>query len=197
MRPFPLGSGQRNLFGSDTPSIACPVTDFRSVYYLLETALLAPGIIGHEAAHALACRLSGVAVTTGPVLNPFARDAHIDHERVDSFPADLAIAVAPLPVNSVLGIGAFAMAELAPSPVLAVPSYWLGVCFALTAFPSVGDTRTLYETARTLPPLVRPLGYVLAVPVRTFTRVPGSAGFVGFFWIFVLYELSQWALAVG
>jgi len=162
----------------------------QSTFYLLETILLAPGIVSHEFAHVLACRLTGIEVTSGPVLNPLAEDAYIDHERVDGFPADLAIAIAPLPVNTVLGLVAFGLATNL-SLLLAVPCYWLGGCFALTAFPSVGDTETLYETVKTLPRWMQPAGYSLAVPLRTFTQIPGSAGIAGYIWIFVLVGTTR------
>lgn len=163
----------------------------RALANLFETVLLGPGIVSHEGAHVLACRLTGIEVTNGPVLNPFADDAYIDHERVESFPADFAIAIAPLLLNTALGLLSFVLATLTSTLPVAVPLYWLGVCFALTAFPSVGDTETLYATVRMLPRWGRPLGYLLAVPLRTFTRLPGSAGIAGYVWIFVLFGSSR------
>ena len=169
----------------------------RSAYYVLETALLAPGIIVHESAHVLACRATGVTVTNGPVLNPFGADAYVDHERVESFPVDVTIAVAPLVVNTVLALVAFSLAQFAPAFPLALPCYWLGVCFGLTAFPSAGDTETLFRTARTLPRWGQPLGYTLAVPLRGFTKVPGSDGVAGFVWTFVCFGASESLLVTG
>jgi hypothetical protein len=160
------------------------------LYYAVETALIAPGIVSHEAAHLLACRLAGVEVVGSSVLNPFAADAYLDHERVTSFPVDLFVAVAPLLLNTALALAAFEIAPAVDTPFLAVPCYWLGVCFALTAFPSVGDTETLFETADRLPRPLRPLGYLLAAPLRLFTVIPGSAGVAGFVWTLVLYGLS-------
>jgi hypothetical protein len=162
-----------------------------ALYYAAETALIAPGIVSHEAAHLLACRLAGVEVVGASILNPFAADASLDHERVTSFPADLLIAVAPLLLNTALALGALALAPAAGTPILSIPLYWLGACFALTAFPSVGDTETLFETADALPRSLRPVGYLLAAPVRAFTVVPGSAGVAGFFLLLVLFGLTQ------
>lgn len=161
--------------------------------YLFETLLLAPGIVCHELAHVLACRLTGVTVTHGPVLNPLAEDAYVDHERVDSFPVDLAIAVAPLLVNTVLGLAALLVAATVAWP-LSLPLYWLGGCLALTAFPSVGDTETLYRTAETLSWWAKPAAYLLAVPLRTATALPGFAGAAGFLWLLVLLGTSRMLL---
>lgn len=157
----------------------------RAAYYLLETLLVAPGIVSHELAHLLACRLTGVAVVEYPRFDLFAPDATLVHERVDSFTADFAIAIAPLPVNTVLGLGAFAAAVNLPAP-WSWPCYWLGICFALTAFPSHEDTVTLTRTAGDLSRVRKPLAYALAYPTRWFTMVPGSAGVAGFVWIYVL-----------
>jgi len=177
------------------PQYTYPVTDNRSsggtdLYYAIETALIAPGIVSHEAAHLLACRLTGVEVVGSSILNPFAADAYLDHERVTSFPVDLLIAIAPFLLNSVLALAAFALASAAETPFVAIPCYWLGACFALTAFPSVGDTETLLATVGDLPRPLRPLGYLLAAPLRLFTVVPGSAGVAGFVWILVLLGLA-------
>lgn len=166
----------------------------RAAYYLLETLLVAPGIVSHELAHLLACRLTGVAVVAYPRFDLVAPDATLVHEPVDSFPADFAIAIAPLPVNTGLGLGAFAAAVTLPAP-WSWPCYWLGICFALTAFPSDGDTETLTETADDLPRLRRPLGYALAYPTRWFTNLPGSAGVAGFLWIYVLLAWGRTGIA--
>jgi hypothetical protein len=172
------------------------VTDNRSpsgadLYYAVETALIAPGIVSHEAAHLLACRVAGVDVVGSSILNPFASDAYLDHEPVSSFPADLLIAVAPVLLNTTLAFAAFLLASATETPLLSIPCYWLGGCFGLTAFPSVGDTDTLFETAGDLPRPLRPVGYLLAAPVRAFTLVPGSAGVAGFALLLVLFGVTR------
>jgi hypothetical protein len=169
-------------------------TALQRAYFLFETLLIAPGIVSHEVAHLFACRLTGVRVVEYPRFELTAPGAALVHEPVDSFPADLLIAVAPLPVNTALGIAAFAAATALSAP-WSWPCYWLGICFALTAFPSHGDTETLTDTAGGLSQWRRVVGYALAVPVRWFTRVPGSAGVAGFAWIFVLLAGGRLGLA--
>ena len=160
-------------------------------YYLVETVVLAPGIASHEAAHLLACRVLGIETAGVAMPDLFAPDVALSHERIESFPADVLVALAPLLCNSVLALAAFTLAPAVGTPVVAVPAYWLGCCFALTAFPSAGDTETLYETARNLPRLLRPVGYLVAAPLRVFTVLPGSAGVAGFFWLVVLFALGR------
>ncbi len=161
----------------------------RSAWNALVTAALAPGILSHEYAHVLACRLCAVDVRATPSLNPFGDDAYVDHAPVDSFRTDFAIALAPLVANTALGIGAFALAASALSPLSTLVGSWLGACFALTAFPSPSDTADLVGHARSLPPRTRPVGYAMAVSVRALTRTPFVAGMLGYLWILVLYGL--------
>lgn len=154
---------------------------------LLVSALLAPGIVAHEFAHVLACRLVGVPVHASAYLNPLADDAYVDHAPIDSFPADVAVALAPLVVNTALALAAFAGAvALAGTPLWPVLA-WAGGTLALTAFPSNSDTDSLVETARGLPTVARPAGLLVAVPLRAATAVPGISGFYGFFYAVWLY----------
>jgi hypothetical protein len=160
------------------PPVETDVSAPASLLWGLVTLGLAPGILAHEYAHVAACRLAGVDVFQYPRLNPFGRDAYLDHERVHSFPADLAIAVAPLAVNVPLAVAAFALAA-ALSPPLALAPLWLGAAFALTALPSASDTDRLGVTAESLGPASRPLGVAVAGGVQGFTRLPGAAGIAG------------------
>ena len=161
----------------------------------LVTLAIAPGILAHEYAHVAACRLLGVPIHQHPRLNPFGRDAYLDHEVVESFPADLAIAVAPFLANVPLAVGAFALAVALPGSTLSLPFLWLGGCFALTALPSTSDTDRLLTTAETLPRVARPFGYLVAGPIHGFTRLPGAAGIVGALLAIGLYDVA--ADAVG
>ncbi|WP_135820332.1 zinc metalloprotease [Halostella litorea] len=153
--------------------------------YVPLTLVLAPGILTHEYAHVAACRLSGVAVHSTPSLNPFGKDAYVDHAPTDRFAADFAIAVAPFAVNSALAVPAFVVAGAVES-ALAVPFLWLGGCFAWTAIPSPSDTDGLLETAGGLPWTTRPLGYLLAVPVRAATLL-AIEGIGSLVWTVALY----------
>lgn len=167
------------------------IPSLADAYYLAETVVLAPGIVSHEAAHLLACRVLGIETADVAMPDLFAPDVVISHERIESFPADLLVALAPLLCNTVLALAAFTLAPAAGTPMVAVPAYWLGCCFALTAFPSSGDTETLYETAGNVPRPLRPVSYLVAAPLRVFTVLPGSAGVAGFFWLVALFAVGR------
>ena len=163
----------------------------RSIVYALITAVLAPGILSHEYAHLLACRVWGVEVVSEPALNPFEDSAAFEHESVDTFGPEFTIATAPLALNTPLGVLAFTLAGASSGRLLPLAFLWLGVCFALTALPSPTDTGTLIRRAGTLSPWIRPAGYLLAVPVRAVTYTAVVTGVFGYLWIFVLYGASS------
>jgi hypothetical protein len=132
------------------------------------TVAVGPGILSHEYAHVFACRLTGVEIRQRPSLALFESAATFEHEPVETFVQDYAIAVAPLVVNSALALLSFVvMARLDP-PSAFVP-LWLGLAFGLTALPSDQDTSSLLPGAGTLSPASRPLGYALAIPLRAIT----------------------------
>lgn len=155
------------------------------------TLALAPGILAHEYAHVAACRLAGVEIHQYPRLNPFGRDAYLDHEPVRAFPADLTIALAPLAVNVPLAAGAFALTAVLPARAAAVP-LWCGAAFALTALPSTSDADKLHATAAGLSSPVRPVGRAIAGGVQGFLRIPGGPGVTG-----ALLALGLYGFATG
>lgn len=152
---------------------------------LLITVAVGPGILTHEYAHYAACKLSGVTVHTRPALRPFDDSAFLEHETVDSFGTDLTIAVAPFLGNSVLAFAAFALSGALDS-VASTLFLWLGFCFGFTALPSATDTETLLTTASSLPASVRPVGYLVAYPVRTATLSVWATGILTFLWTLTL-----------
>lgn len=167
-----VAGGQRTL----APPVRSPrdrqqVASGADLYYAVETALIAPGIGSHEAAHLLACRVAGVDVLGSSIPNPCAGDASLDHEPVSSFPAALLIAVAPVLLYTTLVLAAFVLVSAGETPLLSIPCYWLGVCSGLAAFPSVGDIETLFQTAGD--PLARPDQSAICSP-RRYERSPSS-----------------------
>jgi len=165
----------------------------RSAVNATLTVALAPGIVSHEYAHVLGCRLWSVEIHSRPTLNLFGDDAYIEHASVDSFGADLTIALAPLLANALLGLVAFWLAATT-SGLLAILPLWLGICFSLTAFPSRSDTDTLFETIHSLPQWSKPAAYLLATPAYGIGRIPLAGGVAGYCLIVALYVLTTTAV---
>jgi hypothetical protein len=153
----------------------------------LVTLVLFPGILTHEVAHLLACYLIGVKVHSSLSLNFVEDDVSIEHAPVTSFPADLAIAVAPFVLNSVLIISTLIGVKWAYGTPKAAIFIWLAICFDFTAFPSESDTRSLLQTVQTLPSVARPFGYAVAAPIRILTIQPAIAGICTTLWFVLVY----------
>jgi len=162
---------------------------FRSVSNLLVTVAVGPGIVTHEYAHYLVCRFKGVDVVSRPKIRPLADDAVLEHGPVSTFGVDFPLAVAPFVCNSILAYVAFAVSQ-ATNGAIGLTALWLGVTFGLTSLPSDADTATLFTTASALPRALRPLGFLLAAPVRAATWSVLVAGFLAFLWTVTLYTVS-------
>jgi hypothetical protein len=147
---------------------------------------VAPGVVTHEYAHVAGCLLAGVEVRAVRPLALLAGESEVVHERVESFPADLLVGLAPLPVNTALAALSFAIAA-GLSSVAALAVTWLGVTFGLTAFPTRYDTDSLLRTADAAEGAARVAALAVAVPVRALTGIPYVGGVYGFLWTVALY----------
>jgi hypothetical protein len=153
------------------------------------TIAVGPGILAHEYAHVLACRLTGVEIRQRPSLALFESVATFEHEPVETFVQDYAIAVAPLVVNSALALLSFVVMSWLDPPI-AFLALWLGIAFGLTALPSDQDTASLLPGAGTLSPASRPFGYALAIPVRAISVSVVLAGLLALVWTSALLALA-------
>ncbi|MBV0923012.1 hypothetical protein KTS45_02265 [Halomicroarcula limicola] len=166
------------------------IAALNSLSNLLVTIAVGPGIVTHEYAHYAACKLTGVAVLGLPAMRPTADDAVLEHESVSAFGPDFAIAVAPFVANSLFALACFAAASAVIGP-LGWLCLWLGVAFGFTSFPSDADTETLFATAAELPRTTRPVGYLLAAPVRAASWSVLLAGVLTFGWTSVLFAAGS------
>lgn len=163
----------------------------RSLTNGLVTLVVGPGILTHEYAHYAACRLHGVGVHERPSIGVF-EDSVLVHDPVERFGVDLSIAVAPTVVNSTL---AFLAALLAHAAVPGGPVWlWLAVVFGFTSFPSRTDTATLFSTSKSLPRWLRPVGYLVAAPIRAVTASTFVAGLLVFAWTAVVVLTARGAV---
>jgi hypothetical protein len=115
-----------------------------------------PGVIVHELAHALFCRLFGVAIYEVKYFN-FSTDfgqpaGYVIHAPPEKNWQNVLIGVGPFFINTILGgiIGApgaipvIKFGGLNPLDLLMV---WLGVSIAMHAFPSTGDAASIWRSA--------------------------------------------------
>lgn len=114
---------------------------------LLLPLATAPGVAVHEAAHALACRLTGTRVLEVRYFSLGIPPGWVHHETPASVWAHALIAGFPFLLNSALGFGlgwtACAAGLTLPSRLLLL---WIAISIATHAFPSLGDATSLLET---------------------------------------------------
>jgi hypothetical protein len=132
-----------------------------------------PGVIVHEAAHMLFCRLRGLAVLDVCFFRVGNPAGYVIHEETENFNTAFLVSVGPLFVNSILCV-VFCFPAFVPVRVFGRPdpiSYvllWLGISIGMHAFPSTHDAKNVWRLARqqvrTLNPLVL-LSFPLVVAI--------------------------------
>ena len=138
-----------------------------------------PGVIGHEFAHAWACRRMGVRVIKVCYLRLGNPLGYVLHERPATALQHIVIATAPLFVATFLSLviscaaGVFFVSRAFGDSHDVMPALSLWVCFsvALHAFPSGGDADALWSDVES--PNVSLAAKLLLVPVVGLLRLAG------------------------
>ncbi len=119
----------------------------------LISILTFPGVIVHEAAHLLFCKLRKVPVLEVCFFRFGNPAGYVVHAETDSFATTFLVSVGPFFVNSLLCVllcfpvfypsRAFGYEDLLTYPLL-----WVGLSIGMHAFPSTGDARNLWRHAK-------------------------------------------------
>jgi hypothetical protein len=158
---------------------------------ILITIVTFPGVIVHELAHQLFCRLYKIPVFKVVYFQAQNPAGYVLHERVDNKFQGMMIGVGPFFVNSVLG------ALIALPSALSVMKYnhsagfldviliYLGVSIAMHAFPSTGDAKSIWTSINEedTPFWAKLIGY----PVVGLIYL-GALG--SFFWLDLVYGIG-------
>jgi Putative zincin peptidase len=121
-----------------------------------------PGVIVHEAAHQLFCRITRLAVFDVCYFRWGNPAGYVVHETTPDFYKSFLVSMGPFFVNSVLCVIFCSAAfipiwELDVFDPLAYFFYWLGLSIGMHAFPSTHDLKAMWElmpaAARRLNPL--------------------------------------------
>jgi hypothetical protein len=158
------------------------------------TAVTFPGVIVHELAHQLFCRLFKVPVFK-VVYFQFENPAgYVVHEAPDNKWHNMLISVGPFFLNSILGAlialpAALPVFEFGQAQFLDYVLIYLGVSISMHAFPSTGDANSIWQTVKEkgTPWYIK----IVAYPIVGLIYL-GSIG--SFFWLDLLYGIS---VAVG
>lgn len=153
-----------------------------------------PGVIVHELAHQLFCRLYKVPVFKVVYFQMDNPVGYVMHEQPREKWHGIMISVGPFIVNSIVGaiialpavIPVFELNDAGPLDILLM---YLGISIAMHAFPSTGDAQSILQSIREkdTKPLIKIIGYPIVGLIYL-----GTLG--SFFWLDLLYGM---AVAVG
>jgi hypothetical protein len=158
------------------------------------TLLSFPGVIVHELAHQLFCRLYKVPVFKVVYFQLGNPAGYVMHEAVKNKAQGIMISIGPFIVNTVIGAlvslpAALPMFRFHTARPLDYVLIYLGVSIAMHAFPSTGDANVIWNSVKQ--PGTSPLVKFFAYPIVGLIYV-GSLG--SFVWLDVIYGVG---VAVG
>jgi hypothetical protein len=158
------------------------------------SAITFPGVIVHELAHQLFCRLYKVPVFKVVYFQMDNPVGYVLHEQPREKWHSIMISVGPFIVNSIVGaiialpavIPVFELNDAGPIDFLLM---YLGISIAMHAFPSSGDAQAILQSIREkdTKPMIKIIGYPIVGLIYL-----GTLG--SFFWLDFLYGM---AVAVG
>ena len=118
---------------------------------MLLTLVSFPGVIVHEIAHLLFCRLFRVPVLKVCYFRLGNPAGYVLHEKPQSAAQHVCICTGPFLVNTVLGAlialpGVIPVITFESASTLDYVLVWLGVSIAMHAFPSTGDAKVIWAS---------------------------------------------------
>jgi len=149
-----------------------------------------PGVIVHELAHQLFCRLYKIPVFKVVYFQVQTPAGYVLHETTQTKWQSIMISVGPFIVNTIIGaiislpaaLPVFKFHTATPLDYLLI---YLGVSIAMHAFPSTGDANAIWETVKE-----KETSFwvkLVAYPIVGLIYL-GSIG--SFFWLDVLYGVG-------
>jgi hypothetical protein len=150
-----------------------------------------PGVIVHEVAHMLFCKIRGVPVLDVCFFRIGNPSGYVIHGETDSFATSFLIAVGPFIVNSLLCI-LICSPALVPVRVFGIKnplSYfilWLGISIGMHSFPSTGDAKSLLHNAKKS----IAAGNILAIAAYPIVLIIYAANIASVFWADYLYGVA-------
>ena len=157
----------------------------------LISALTFPGVIVHESAHMLFCKIRKVPVLDVCFFRFGNPAGYVVHGEAKDFTSLFLIAVGPFLINSLLCIvicfpAYFPMQVFDITPTLSLFLMWVGLSIGMHAFPSNQDARVLVDHAKE----AAGRGNILAIISFPLVGLIFLANLLSFFWIDLLYGLG-------
>lgn len=149
-----------------------------------------PGVIVHEIAHQLMCRLFRVAVFDVCYFRFGNPAGYVIHEAPHSPYQNLMIGIGPFLINTIVGAlialpAALPVMDLGSSEPIHFLLLWLGISITMHAFPSTVDAKSIWDSANA--PGTSCLARVVAVPIVALIYI-GAIGSI--FWLDAIYGIA-------
>ncbi len=150
-----------------------------------------PGVIVHEFAHMLFCKLRGVAVLDVCFFRFGNPAGYVIHEEIIDFRTALLVSVGPFLINSLLCIficfpAFIPLRVFGLKQPLSYALLWLGVSIGMNAFPSTQDARNLLHYAKKAVSRFNILA-ILSFPIVVAIYI---VNILSFFWADYLYGIG-------
>lgn len=150
-----------------------------------------PGVIVHEAAHLLFCRIRKLAVFEVVFFRVGNPAGYVVHEATEDFRSQFLVAMGPFFLNSALCV-VFCSAAFVPVNELGIVDplayffYWLGLSIGMHSIPSNQDMKGLWRLMPAAAKRLSPLA-ILSYPIVGLVYVLNLARF---FWADLIYGLA-------
>lgn len=149
-----------------------------------------PGVIVHEFAHQLFCRLSRVAIFDVCYFQFGNPAGYVVHEIPKKAGQNILIGIGPFFINSILGAliampAAIPIFKFGSGSILDYFLIWVGVSIAMHSFPSTGDAQSIWKavTGPNVPFITR----AIAAPIVGIIYI-GAIGSV--VWLDLIYGIG-------
>ncbi len=157
----------------------------------LISAVTFPGVIVHEMAHMLFCKIRGVPVLDVCFFSFGNTPGYVVHERINDFTSTFLVCVGPFIVNSLLCMiicfpAFFPVKIFGIEHPLSYALLWLGVSIGMHAFPSAQDASNLLEHAKQEVTKYNPLA-IISFPIVILIYIANA---LSFFWFDYLYGIA-------
>ncbi|NLK95331.1 MAG: DUF3267 domain-containing protein [Clostridiales bacterium] len=153
-----------------------------------------PGVIVHELAHQIFCRLFNVAVLDVCYFRFGNPTGYVIHEKPKNAATNILIGIGPFFINTIVGaiIALPASISIFKFKMGFDPSYipeyiliWLGVSICMHAFPSTGDAKSMWKAIKD--PETKIITKIIGAPIVLLIYL-GAAGSV--VWLDLFYGIG-------
>ncbi|HEY3272879.1 MAG TPA: DUF3267 domain-containing protein [Methanocella sp.] len=159
---------------------------------ILVTWITFPGVILHEWSHKFFCDRAGIPVYEVKYFRFGNPAGYVRHGEVTRYRDAFLITIAPFIVNTLCAIAMFIVPALNVDATLKIPFIWLGLSFAIHAFPSDGDAGSLWAHSKRMwrKNPVALIGFPLVIIIML-------VNLLRFFWIDLIYGVVLLGVTFG